>query len=310
MVGLSGEVAGDGALKKLVLAILLLLVVACWGASFLIVKRATEEFSVLGFLGLRFTIAAVGVAPFAWPHLHRRTLGVGLAIGLVLAVSYLFQTYGLQTTTSTNSGLITGLFVVFVPWMNRWLFGVRTGFWAWTGIAVSVGGLALLTGTASTLRVGDLFTLFCAACFGLQVTLLDHYAPKHDAAGLAFGQLAGVAVICLIGWYAWEPASVVLPGRDIWKAIIVTGVICSGVAFFVQTLTQRHLTAIETALIIMTEPIFAAIVGRYWGQDRLSETQWMGAGLILVAMALVSLQPLLERLEARRRETATDSSRP
>ena len=193
--------------------------------------------------------------------------------------------------------------------MNRLLFGVRISLWPWLGILVSLGGLALLTGTSSELHVGDGFTLCCAACFGLQVTLLDHYAPKHDPTVLAFGQLAAVAVVCLTAWCLAGPHPLPLPGPRVATAIVVTGILCSGFAFFVQTLAQKHLTAIEAAIIIMTEPIFAAIVGKVWGGDQLTELQWIGAGWMMVAMTGVSLQPLFERLAQRRRAALTEAAR-
>src|SRR3712207_744152 len=94
--------------------LLLVGVTAVWGWTFVVVQDAISSYGVLGFLALRFALASVALAPLL-PKMTRRTLLVGLGIGLVLGIGYLFQTLGLLHTTPTNSGLITGLFVVFAP---------------------------------------------------------------------------------------------------------------------------------------------------------------------------------------------------
>src|ERR671915_2299721 len=109
---------------RLIYTLLLVLVTAVWGWTFVVVQDAISAYGVLGFLALRFALASVALAPLL-REMTRRTLLVGAGIGLVLAMGYLFQTLGLLYTTPTNSGLITGLFVVFAPLTARAFFGVR-----------------------------------------------------------------------------------------------------------------------------------------------------------------------------------------
>jgi drug/metabolite transporter (DMT)-like permease len=91
----------------------LLGVTAVWGWTFVVVHEAIAIYGVLAFLAARFGLAAAA-GGLIWGHrLDRRNLRIGAGIGLVLAMGYLFQTWGLRHTTPTNSGLITGLFVVF-----------------------------------------------------------------------------------------------------------------------------------------------------------------------------------------------------
>src|SRR5919107_2904070 len=109
--------------KRLVYTLLLVLVTAVWGWTFVVVQDAISAFGVLGFLALRFALASLALSPILLSGITRRTLLVGGGIGLVLAMGYFFQTLGLLFTTPTNSGLITGLFVVFAPLADRLLFG-------------------------------------------------------------------------------------------------------------------------------------------------------------------------------------------
>ena len=130
------------------LTLLLLLVTAVWGATFVVVKAAATSYGVLNFLAVRFTIGSLAMALLAARRIDRRTLVVGIPIGVLLAAAYLLQTFGLLYTTATNGGLITGLFVVFGPLANRLLFGVRAGRVFWIAAAASIVGLYLLTGSA------------------------------------------------------------------------------------------------------------------------------------------------------------------
>ena len=273
---------------------LLVGVTAVWGWTFVIVKDAVEDYSVLGFLTIRFAIAALAVGVFAGRRLTRKTLQVGSGIGLALAAGYYLQTLGLRYTTPTNSGLITGLFVVFTPIADRLLFGARPTRLAALSVASGVFGMALLTGSApSSLRFGDALTLGCAAAYGVHIALLSRYAGRHDVVALTFAQLLACAVVFGAAWVATEP--VVAPPREAWFAILTTAILASAVGFFVQTTVQSRIPAVRTAVIITTEPMFATLFGYLLAGDRLLPIQLFGASLILGALFLSEVIPLVHR---------------
>ena len=113
-------------MKRLALSALMLSIVVVWGWTFVVVKEAIAAYGVVPFLAVRYAIATVAIGAFAARRVTRASLTTGGLIGRVLAAAYLFQTFGLRLTTATNSGVITGLFVVFAPVANRLLYGVRT----------------------------------------------------------------------------------------------------------------------------------------------------------------------------------------
>ena len=279
-------------MKRLGLSTLLLAIVVIWGWTFVVVKDAVAVVGVLPFLAVRFAIGAACVAPFAARHGQRRSFITGAWIGTVLTAAYLLQTLGLHSSTATNTGLITGLFIVFAPLANRVLFGVPTSSLLWAAIAVSLCGLALLTGAGPQgLQPGDPLTLGCAACFGLHVALLDRYSKGHRAVTLAAGQLSTAAVVFACLWVIREPLA--WPPADVWPALLLTGGIATAAAFFVQTYVQQRLSAVETGMIILTEPIFAAIFGQLLMGDRLSGPQVFGAVLMVAAVFATELIPLI-----------------
>ncbi|MCX7006202.1 MAG: DMT family transporter [Kiritimatiellaeota bacterium] len=275
--------------RRLLLAGLLLGVVAVWGWTFVIVKDAVAIYGVLPFLAVRFTLGAACLGAVCARRVKRRTFRTGAAIGLVLGVAFLLQTFGLARTSASNTGLITGLFVVFAPLANRMFFGVRIRGALWAAIGLSLIGLALLTGAGSSgFGLGELLTLGCAALFGLHVALLDRYAKGHDATVLAFGQLAGAAILFLA--FCAGTGGLVMPPAGVWFALIITGVFASAIAYLVQTYVQQRLSAVETALIMLLEPLFAVLFGFLLQGDRMTPLQISGGVLMIVTMALTELR--------------------
>jgi drug/metabolite transporter (DMT)-like permease len=286
--------------RRFLLSTLLLAIVAIWGWTFVVVKHAVDEFHVLPFLALRFTIGALCVGAFCLHRMNLSTGTVGGLIGVVLAAAYLFQTLGLAHSTPTNTGLITGLFIIFTPLANRLLFGVRTRVVLWLAIGVSLCGLALLTAGAgmSGIRTGDPLTLGCAVCFGLHVALLDRYSKQHRATVLVFAQLAAASLLFWIACSATDLPK--WPSAQVWGALLITGVGATAVAFFVQTFVQQRLSAIETAMIILLEPIFAAVFGYWLHGDRLNALQIAGAVLMVAAVFAVEIHGMKRLRESAR----------
>ncbi len=279
-------------MRTLVATLSLLAVSAIWGWTFVIVHDAIAVYGVMAFLAVRFLLAA-GVSGAVWGRrLDRRSLASGMAVGLVLAAGYLLQTWGLAFTTATNSGLITGLFVVLAPIADRLLFGAVLKPLNWAAVGLSLVGMSLLTGRLPTdLALGDLLTLGCAAAFGVHIALLSRHAPRHDARALGTAQMLGVALVFLGLWPL--TAEVEVPPREVWFALALTGVVASAVAYAVQTSAQRHLSTARTAVILTTEPLFAGLFGFALLGERLTVLQGVGAAVILAAVVLSEAVPAL-----------------
>jgi drug/metabolite transporter (DMT)-like permease len=265
----------------LIYVLLLLAVTAVWGWTFVVVKDAISGYPPLPFLAIRFTVAALVVGAFVRRLPDRRVLKAGVLVGLVLAAGYLFQTIGLAFTSPGNAGLITGLFVVFTPLLER-AFGspvpLRTG----VAVVVALAGTALLAGTGSGgVGAGDLLVLGCAVAFALHIVLLGRWAGALAPGPLALMQmLTGATFFTLAAGPALRP-----PPPGVWPAIVITGVFASALAFLIQTWAQRHLTPSRTALILATEPGWALAFAALLAGQRLAGLQALGAAMVLVAIA-------------------------
>jgi drug/metabolite transporter (DMT)-like permease len=265
-----------------------------WGWTFVVVQDAISVYGVIPFLAVRFILAGAALAPIYATKLTRRSLIVGGGIGVVLAAGYLFQTTGLLFTTPTNSGLITGLFVVFAPLADRLLFGANVSRQVVLAVALSLLGMVLLAGGGPEgANWGDLLTLLCAAALGLHIALLSRYAASHNAGALTLAQILAMALLFAGVWPFLGPVSFPPPG--VWVALLVTGLLASAGAFLVQTTVQQHIPAARTAIILTMEPVFAALFGYWLAGDRLVAVQILGALMILSALVIGEVVPVLRR---------------
>jgi drug/metabolite transporter (DMT)-like permease len=279
---------------RLIYTLLLVAVTAVWGWTFVVVQDAIAVYGVIPFLAVRFALAGAALAPIYAMKLTRRSLLVGGGIGVVLAAGYFFQTTGLLFTTPTNSGLITGLFVVFAPLADRLLFGANVSRQVVLTVALSLLGMVLLAGGGPEgANWGDLLTLLCAAALGLHIALLSRYAASYDAGALTLAQILSIALLFVIVWPFFAP--ITLPTPEVWVALLVTGLLASAGAFLVQTTVQQHIPAARTAIILTMEPVFAALFGYWLAGDRLVAVQILGALMILSALVIGEVVPVLQR---------------
>jgi drug/metabolite transporter (DMT)-like permease len=280
------------ALLHAVAFVLLLGVTAVWGWTFVLVADAVAQWGVLAFLAVRFALAAVLMAAVWGRRIDRGSLAAGWLPGAVLAAAYLLQTWGLRHTTPTNAGLITGLFVVIAPVLDRIWYGTHMRRVAWIAVGCSLIGMSLLSGRGPTnLAFGDLLMLGCAFGFGAHIALLSRRAPHHDTGALTTVQMVVTAGLFVLFWPAVDPVE--LPPPGVWPAILICGVLASAAAYGIQTWAQRHLSTAQTAVILTMEPVFAAVFGYLLAGDRLSAIQLAGGALILTALTLTQVLPFL-----------------
>jgi drug/metabolite transporter (DMT)-like permease len=263
----------------LIYVLLLLLVTAVWGWTFVLVKDALTQYPTLPFLELRFIVAFLLLVALVRRLPTRREVRVGVIAGAVLAAGYLAQTVGLTMTSPGNSGLITGLFVVFTPLIDR-LFGTPLHRWTVIAVLVALSGTVMLVGGPSGFGLGDILTVVCAALYALHMVLLSHWSPGLRAAPLAMVQM-GTGALIFTGSGSW---SLPVPSPYVWLAIAVTGVFASALAFYIQTWAQQHLSASRTALILTTEPAWAVAAAVVLAGQRFGLLQAAGAALVLAAI--------------------------
>jgi drug/metabolite transporter (DMT)-like permease len=271
-------------------------IAAVWGLTFVMVQDAVERLPVTAFLAYRFIPAALLVGLVAREGLRsltREGWRAGLIMGGFLTAGYLLQTFGLQHTSASNAGFITGLFVVLTPLLGALVLGQRAGRTAWLAAGASAVGLFLLSGAGADFRVsGDGLVLLCAIALSAHILATDRGVASHPVAALVAVQLGVCGVTCLV--LAAVTGDLEVPrGSEVWSALAVTAIVASALGFLVQTYAQRHASPARTALILASEPAFAGLFGYLLAGDRLGPVEWLGAAIILAAIVAVDAVPRL-----------------
>lgn len=275
-------------------------IAAIWGLTFVMVQDAVKVLPAMAFLAYRFIPASLLVGLIfrrGLRSLSKDGWRAGLSMGVFLTAGYIFQTMGLERTSASNAGFITGMFVVLTPVFGSLFLGQRAGRIAWIAAVVSTFGLYLLSGTGEGgLNItGDGLVLLCACSFAGHILVTDRAVRDHSTGPLLAVQLGvcGLATLLLAIGTDGLP---VPDGADVWTAIVVTSLFASALGFFVQTYAQRHAPPARTALILASEPAFAGLFAWLLADERLTALGWIGAGLILASIVTVELVPYLRRV--------------
>lgn len=262
-----------------------------WGGTFVVVQAAVERIPAFRYLAWRFAIATlVLIAAGGLRGVRRQDLRPGAIAGLFLVAGYALQTVGLQYTSASNAGFITGMFVVFTPLFVGVQRRRTPPAASLVGVVAAAFGLWLLAAPGQLfLSFGDALELGCAASFAAHILTLDRYRDAMPTLRFATLQLATVALVTTVWTTIGEDAPIVAFDATTWLAIAVTAILGSALAFFVQAGAQRIVPPTRTAIILTCEPVFAGIFGAIAG-ERIGLRGWLGAACILVGILIAELR--------------------
>lgn len=265
---------------------------AIWGGTFVLVQDAVERVPPFLYLALRFAVAALALAALRVHRgLTRAEARAGVLMGLALFAGYAFQTVGLQYTSASNAGFLTGMFVVFTPVIGALVYRTLPARPVLAGVILATGGLVLLA-MPSGFRIGrgDSLEVLTAVAFAVHILVIGHLGPGKSAARLTFVQVCTAAVLAS----AWSIGAerTVPPWTDatVWFAVLLTGVFATSVAFFVQTRAQQQIPPTRTAVILAAEPLFAGIFGYVVAGDRIGARGLAGGALIIAGIIVAELR--------------------
>ena len=269
----------------------LLLVSASWGLAFVVMKDAIERQSVNSFLFTRFLVAVIAMfllKPTVIQSINREILRKGFIAGLFLAAGYILQTLGLALTGAAVTGFITGLYVVATPVIAALVLRVRITAFTWGCVLLATVGLALLSLKGWNLGYGEFLVFLCAIAFAAHIIALSKWSNGLDVYAMTIVQLTTCAlatgVISLIQGYEAPP------DRNGWYVVLFTAIICTAVAFVVQTWSQAHMSATKVAVILTMEVVFAALFAVVFGGESLSLRTLFGGVLVFAAMFMIVLK--------------------
>jgi drug/metabolite transporter (DMT)-like permease len=277
--------------------IALVLVTLIWGLTFPLIKNSTQQFPPFAFVAVRFFIGGIGLWIFRkrFPSLLRvqESKGrsewlAGALLGGVLFFGNGLQTLGMRYTSASNAAFITGLTVVIVPLILVFQ-GSKIIPQTWGAVIGSIIGIALLSlNEHFQFNFGDLLVLACATAFALHIVLIPKFSHRFDAVRLTEAQLLTVSLVSFLASVVFE--------RESWGSLHITselmgslfycGILATAVAFLVQTVFQKKVSPVKTALIFSCEPVFGAFFAYWVNSETLTAIQYAGGGLMVLAMVI------------------------
>ena len=275
----------------------LLAVTAIWGSTFALIKGVVGRMPVADFLAVRFTVAAIAMLLlFALPlrRLGRTSLLRGLGLGVLYGVAQWLQTEGLARTSPSVSGFVTGMYVVITPILSLLIFRQRMPWSTWLAVLLATVGLGVLALNGFAIDAGVLLTLASAALYALHIVGLGHWSRPGDAFGMSAIQMVGIAAVCLLITVP-HGGPTLPPDGAAWISVLYMALVAGALAMLVQTWAQAHMPATRAAIVMTTEPVFAAGFAVLLGVDALTPRMLGGGALVLAAMYMVELAPRFRR---------------
>lgn len=275
--------------------ILLLTVAISWGITFLLVQDAVKNVPVYAFLFWRFFIASILMFMLSYKRLqytNRNVIFYGVCLGIALFGGFATQTFGLTYVKSSVVAFITGFNVVFVPFLASLFFKDKIRMNVLIGSLVAFLGLYFLTMSGTLhIGIGESLTFVCAFMFAIHIVFTGKFSKKGDVFLIVCFQFITVTFFSLMCSLFTEEVTFNIPfDLTFLTAVIVTSVFATVYAFFIQTYYQQYTTATKTAIIFTMEPVSAAFYGVYVGNELLTNTQIIGAVLIICATLLTEIK--------------------
>ncbi len=268
-----------------------------WGFGFVGTVWCLRSLGPSAIVFYRFTIAFVtGLAILMWQRKSKaillNELGLSMIPGVFLFLTLILQTWGLEYTTATNSTFITTLYVVIVPLLNSMTGSERLNWVHWLCVVIALGGTSLIVQVQNltALNWGDLMTFLCAIFAAVHIIVIGQRAmkTKDDFAFNTFQSfwMAAFSLALFPFTAKWNLPSLTTEG---WIGMAALGFGSSLIAFFLQIRAQKVIAPSTISLLFLLESPISCVFAFFLLNESLNGWQWLGAGLILVSCALISL---------------------
>ena len=288
--------------KKAIYADLILLLVALlWGTTFVGGKYALNYFTPLYIIAIRFimafTMMAIGFRKELMT-LTRKDIKGGAIVGTVLFIAFATQLVALQYTAAGKQAFLAGTYVVMVPFISWWLHKKRPDTSSFVGAFICFMGIGLLTLNDSlSIGFGDSLTLFSSMFFAGHIISNGYFVDDIGPVKLTIVQFGTVALLSTIAALIFEPFPQGVAAKGIY-AVIYLGVLCTGVAYFLQTIGQKYALSTHTAIILSLEAVFGSVLALFILGEVFTFKMVLGCASILIAILIIELKGSSKEEEA------------
>ena len=278
--------------KRVRLAELIMIVVAIiWGTGFVVTKLAMDNgIGVYYLLFIRFLVASIlliFVIFLKKIKIKKEMLLPGIIQGVLLTLGYSIQTMALNYTTPAKNSVLTGLNVIFVPYILLIFFRKKLDIFTIISSILAFFGTLLLSGNISSfseINKGDLLSMLCAIFFALYIIVIDKYANKINVFVMSFIQFFTVMILCLL--LSLTEGEIKQLNSTSLISMIYLGVFGTFVAYNLQIMAQKVLSASRTVLFLSLEVVFGVLISIISGYDSFSLNILVGTLLVFTGIVI------------------------
>lgn len=312
MIGSAGRLQADT---------MLMVVAVAWGSTYVVAKELVGIGSVLGMLSVRMGITALmlgAVIVVAGSRLSRADVVSGSTLGLALSAVFVFETFGIAHTSATNAGVIISTTMVVTPLVEAIVSRRPLSTQSVVLGGLALGGIVLLSseGNFSAPQLGDGLVLVAALVRAIHVSLMrrrsevDHRTKALNLTFVQISTCAAIFTVASMGMGKGPHHYVAAMSGESWLLMAYLTVGCTLVPFWVQMWAVRRTSASHVALLLGTEPIYAALIGVSLGGDRLGPIALIGMGVVLAVVVWNQVAVPLEITDSSESETTDSSESP
>lgn len=268
--------------KKVIAVNALILAALLFGSTFIIVKNLLDSLSPTTVVFLRYLIASV-LFLISGGFPTKEYIKPGLLMGFFLWLGYITQTSGLLTTSTVNSGIVTGFYIVLTPIFSKYINNTTIKRKNYYGSAFGFLGIFLIAINSFDELFGNLLTLVCASGYALHIVMVERYIEGKNISKLMFIQSLVGGILCL----PFLESNEITISLELLYPILFLGFLVNFCAFYLQLFGQKIINASTASLLFGLEGVFALFIGVFYVDEVLSMTNWIGVCVVLFSIYYV-----------------------
>ena len=272
---------------------------AIWGASFLFTRMAVGDFGVVGTAAVRVAVATAFLVPLMLAKGHgaifrRHWWKVCLVGVLNSALPFMLFAFSLLSITTGLSAILNAtvpLFGALVAWL--WLKDRPTGS-RLLGLLIGFSGVAALAWDKASFRPDAvsgiapawavLACLLATVCYAIAASATKKYLSGLPPLMTATGSQLGATLVLVLPALWLRPAQA--PGVQAWMAVLVLGVLCTGIAYVLYFRLIEQTGPSRALAVTFAIPVFAILYGALFLHEPVTAWMLMCGTVVVLGTAL------------------------
>lgn len=284
--------------RRAISIVLLLIVMAIWGSTFVVTKGLIVEWPPLTLAFVRVALSAIVLLPIAHWRLYRsrrslRTLPWRriFMLGLVgVAFYYLVFNLSLSFTTASQGALVQSSIPAMVALIAVLFFNERASRRRILGIGLSIAGVVIVcigsrtTGAASDAMLGNLLMFSAVIAWGIYTSLARQASEEDPVVTTAFMTTIGALLLLPAAGFELSRQPWPHPDAASWWQLSYLAIFASAIAFLLYNQALKYMEAGQVGVFTNLIPVVGVISGAVVLHEPLSVWALIGGAVVLAGV--------------------------